>query len=158
MYTARFPDMISLCFQLKSCSILQALFLVELTLLTLLSPVECHPRQPFYGDDSPSRQLWDHEPVKWNQDPEHDPVPINDVLQLLFASNFPTAVASNISTQCVADSQRYISSLAKQTKWALMSRFMNDLTSILLNRLRKLLSCFSVRINWTVPRGLYRRR
>ena len=84
-------------------------------------PVSCHQEQKFYGDDSPNRQPWDHEPIDWARDQRHNPVPMNDVLKLLFASNFPTAVASNISAQCVEDSQRYVSDIAKQTKWALMS-------------------------------------
>lgn len=78
-----------------------------------------------------ARDNWEYQPidelnpVKWNIDPRgrHNPVPVNEVLRLLYSSNFPTAVASNISLQCVEDSQRYALAVTQQVKWALMSKF-----------------------------------
>lgn len=50
---------------------------------------------------------------------------LHNILVALKSSHFPTAVASNISQQCIEDSQYYVHSLyVNQSLWALQSKSM----------------------------------
>ena len=45
----------------------------------------------------------------------------NDVIKIFVASYFPTAIAVNISQQCIDDSQTYVRSFLQLENWALQS-------------------------------------
>ncbi len=49
---------------------------------------------------------------------------LRQVFTALKSSSFPTAVANNISQQCLDDSQFYVNSLyTNQSRWAIQSKF-----------------------------------
>lgn len=96
-------------------------FRLKFTFLCVSTLIICvRSDQQFYGDYK-SPRIWEHEPLQFIKQPKLEPVPFDDILQLLFASNFPTAVATNISSQCIEDSQLYVEALSNRTQWALMS-------------------------------------
>ena len=47
---------------------------------------------------------------------------LGELFRLLKGTSFPTAVATNISQQCIDDSQKYVAALYHGKKWALESK------------------------------------